>query len=67
MVLRTKPRRAKRTTGDMRRFSVGLPADLYAELERIAKRDSRSLGWVARRAVEELVRQEQPLFHQDTK
>lgn len=47
----------------MKRLTISLPAALYAELERIAVRDSRSLGWVIRKGAEELVKQEQPLFH----
>lgn len=46
------------------RLTVSLPPDLYEEVEKIAKRDSRSLGWVIRKAVETLVQNEQPLFHQ---
>lgn len=48
----------------MQRLSVSLPPDLYAEIDKIAKRDSRSMAWVMRKAAEDLVKQEQPLFHQ---
>lgn len=47
------------------RLSVSLPQDLYEEVEKIAKRDSRSMGWVIRKAVEELVKAELPLFNQN--
>ena len=50
--------------GEVTRLSVSLPNDLYREVELLAKRDSRSLAWVIRKAVENLVKQEQPLFHQ---
>ena len=46
------------------RLSVSLPPSLYKELELIAKRDSRSLGWVIRKAAENLVKEELPLFNQ---
>jgi len=44
------------------RLTVSLPTNLYMEIQLIAKRDSRSLGWIIRKAVENLVREEQPLF-----
>ena len=46
------------------RLTISFPSDLYAELERIAKRDKRSLGWVVRKAVEDLAKAEEPLLHQ---
>lgn len=47
----------------MKRLTVSFPAGLYAELEKLAARDSRSLGWIIRKSAEELVKQDQPLFH----
>jgi predicted transcriptional regulator len=67
MATKTKHPPHKRPAGGMRRFSIGLLPEAYAEIERIAKRDSRSIGWIARKAVEEYLRQEQPLFHQESK
>jgi len=46
------------------RLTVSLPTDLYQELGVIAKRESRSLGWVIRKAAENFVREDSPLFHQ---
>lgn len=46
----------------IQRLTITLPSDLYSEVERIATRDSRSLSFVIRKAVEGLVREEQPLF-----
>ncbi|OYU42110.1 MAG: hypothetical protein CFE44_25870, partial [Burkholderiales bacterium PBB4] len=45
------------------RLSISLPSELYSEVEKIAKRDSRSMGWVIRKAVEAHVQSEQPLFY----
>jgi hypothetical protein len=59
-----KTKAATEETSEVTRLSVTLPSDLYREVELLAKRDSRSLAWVIRRAVENLVKQEQPLFHQ---
>ncbi|MFZ5615267.1 MAG: CopG family transcriptional regulator [Pseudomonadota bacterium] len=38
------------------RASISFPADVYAELERIAGANKVSLAWVVRQAVEEYVR-----------
>jgi metal-responsive CopG/Arc/MetJ family transcriptional regulator len=48
------------------RFSITVTPDTYKEIEQIANRESRSIAWVVRKAVENLVREEQPLFHQRT-
>ena len=48
----------------MPRLSVSVPQQIYDEVKRIAKRDSRSTGWVMRKAVEDLVKAEQGLFAQ---
>ena len=60
------PPTKNRESGRMQtpRLSVSLPRELYDEVGKIAKRDSRSLGWVVRKAVEELVKAELPLFNQ---
>jgi metal-responsive CopG/Arc/MetJ family transcriptional regulator len=44
------------------RASVTFPADLYAELERIAERKKVSVAWVVRDAVEKYVEAQYPLF-----
>jgi metal-responsive CopG/Arc/MetJ family transcriptional regulator len=49
---------------DKARLSISLPRNLYDEVVRISKRDSRSKGWVIRKAVEDLVKAELPLFNQ---
>lgn len=46
------------------RFSIALPKALCEEIDRIAKRESRSRNWMMNKAAEELVKNEQPLFHQ---
>lgn len=51
-------------TDDSIRISVSLPKPLYAEVKILADREERSLAFVIRRAVENMVREEQPLFHQ---
>ncbi len=45
------------------RASVTFPADLYAELERIAEEKKVSVAWVVRDAVEKYVEAQYPLFH----
>lgn len=44
------------------RASVTFPADLYAELERIAEEKRVSVAWVVRDAVEKYVEAQYPLF-----
>jgi len=44
------------------RASVSFPADLYAELERIAEEKKVSVAWVVRDAVEKYVEAQYPLF-----
>lgn len=46
------------------RASVTFPADLYAELERIAEEKKVSVAWVVRDAVEKYVEAQYPLFRQ---
>ncbi len=45
------------------RASVTFPADLYADLERIAEEKKVSVAWVVRDAVEKYVEAQYPLFH----
>ena len=44
------------------RASVTFPADVYAELERIAEEKKVSVAWVVRDAVEKYVEAQYPLF-----
>ena len=44
------------------RASVTFPADLYAELERIAEQKKVSVAWVVRDAAEKYVEAQYPLF-----
>lgn len=48
----------------MQRLTISIPKPLYGEVERIANRDSRSMGWVIRQAIETRVKEESPLFTQ---
>lgn len=48
------------------RASVTFPADLYAELERIAEEKRVSVAWVVRDAVEKYVEARYPLFRGGT-
>ncbi|MCF1183576.1 ribbon-helix-helix domain-containing protein [Marichromatium gracile] len=45
------------------RASVTFPAELYAELERIAAEKKVSVAWVVRDAVEKYVEAQYSLFH----
>lgn len=47
------------------RASVTFPADLYAELERIAEEKKVSVAWVVRDAAEKYVEAQYPLFRRD--
>jgi predicted DNA-binding ribbon-helix-helix protein len=49
-------------TKDGTRASVTFPADLYADLERIAAEHKVSVAWVVRDAVEKYVEARYPLF-----
>jgi metal-responsive CopG/Arc/MetJ family transcriptional regulator len=44
------------------RASVTFPADLYAELERIAEEKKVSVAWVVRDAAQKYVEAQYPLF-----
>ncbi len=46
----------------MKRMSVSLPADLHDTLQRIAKDQKVSLGWVVRDAAEKYVGDKWPLL-----
>lgn len=65
MVKRLNKSPKKKASPDVQRLTISLPSALYSEVELIASRDSRSLGWVIRKAVEKLVADEQPLFHKE--
>lgn len=56
---------AKKSPEDagQQRLTISLPTKLYAEIDNIAKRDSRSMAWVLRKAAEMLVAEENPLFY----
>lgn len=58
MAATTKPPLAK----DGTRASVTFPAELYAELERIAEQKKVSVAWVVRDAAEKYVADQYPLF-----
>jgi metal-responsive CopG/Arc/MetJ family transcriptional regulator len=47
------------------RASVTFPADLYAELERIAIEKKVSVAWVVRDAVDKYVEAQYPLFRRE--
>lgn len=64
MAAPNKIRLEKRNPSTMRRLSISLPSNIYVELERLAARDSRSLAWIARKAVQDYVERQEPLFHQ---
>ncbi|MBV8630157.1 MAG: ribbon-helix-helix protein, CopG family [Silvibacterium sp.] len=44
------------------RASIGFPADIYRNLEEIARRKKVSLAWVVREAAERYVADQWPLF-----
>ena len=44
------------------RTSVSLPADFYAEIERLAAQKKVSIAWVIREAVEQYLSRQTPLF-----
>ena len=48
------------------RTTVSIPADDYAELERVAKRMKVSVAWVVREAIEKYLKSGTPLFTQGT-
>lgn len=50
------------STREGTRASVTFPADLYAELEKIAEEKKVSVAWVVRDAVEKYVESQYPLF-----
>lgn len=50
------------STREGTRASVTFPADLYAEIERIAEEKKVSVAWVVRDAVEKYVEAQYPLF-----
>ncbi|HEU5080194.1 MAG TPA: ribbon-helix-helix protein, CopG family [Opitutaceae bacterium] len=62
------PKRPKAETEneatDMQRLTISLPKTLYAHVERIAKRESRSMAWVIRKGIESVIKEDEPLFNQ---
>lgn len=46
----------------MQRLTISIPKPLYDEVERISNRDSRSMAWVIRKAIETHVQEESPLL-----
>jgi predicted transcriptional regulator len=55
-----KSSRAKR--GRMPRTTVSFPAEIQAQLERLAKQKKVSVAWIVRDAVERYILSETPLF-----
>ncbi|WP_414660164.1 ribbon-helix-helix protein, CopG family [Horticoccus sp. 23ND18S-11] len=64
MARKSRKARAHSEEANVVRFSVSLPKALCDEVDHIADRDSRSRNWVIKKAAEELVKSDQPLFHQ---
>jgi metal-responsive CopG/Arc/MetJ family transcriptional regulator len=62
MALAAKQRQTATKEATGTRASVTFPADLYAELERIAEEKKVSVAWVVRDAVEKYVEAQYPLF-----
>lgn len=60
---RKQPPPAKEGTA---RASVTFPAELYAELERIAEEKKVSVAWVVRDAAEKYVEAQYPLFRRQS-
>jgi metal-responsive CopG/Arc/MetJ family transcriptional regulator len=58
----TAKRQGHTSKSDGTRASVTFPADLYAELERIAEQKKVSVAWVVRDAAEKYVEAQYPLF-----
>ena len=59
-----KSKRSARSKPKNSRASVTFPAELYAELERIAEHKKVSVAWVVRDAAEKYVDAQYPLFGQ---
>jgi metal-responsive CopG/Arc/MetJ family transcriptional regulator len=62
MAVRTARHQVVQPTREGTRASVTFPADVYAELERIASDMKVSVAWVVRDAVEKYVEARYPLF-----
>jgi metal-responsive CopG/Arc/MetJ family transcriptional regulator len=54
-------------TADVTRASVSFPADVYAEIERIASSKKVSVAWVVREATERYVAEQWPLLASDSR
>jgi len=52
----------QRNEQNMARASVSLPAEDYAEIERIAEQNRVSIAWVIREAVSSYLAERSPLF-----
>jgi metal-responsive CopG/Arc/MetJ family transcriptional regulator len=59
-----KSKRVGRSKPKNSRASVTFPAELYAELERIADNKKVSVAWVVRDAAEKYIAGQYPLFGQ---
>lgn len=57
-----KERAGRLSSREATRASVTFPANIYAELERIANENKVSVAWVVRDAVEKYVEERYPLF-----
>ncbi len=60
--MKTEERRTSVSGKEGTRASVTFPANIYAELERIAGENKVSVAWVVRDAVEKYVEARYPLF-----
>jgi hypothetical protein len=58
-----KKRAKSRKSTAKTRVSITVPAEHYAELQRIAGRKRVSLAWVVREALDKYLVSDTPLFH----
>ena len=56
------PNRRPKPAAKAPRASVTFPAELYAELERLAQQKKVSVAWVVRDAAEKYIAEQYPLF-----
>lgn len=62
MVQSTDPKETQLKEAEVQRITISLPKELYSEVERIAEKDSRSMAFIIRKAVQAYVNEEQGLF-----